>query len=115
MRTADPTRPNPPLGEVERYIAALAQLWGWRHHRTPAPSLTPEGYADGFPGEVLLRGGRLLFVTIAAPGGVLIPPAAAWAGGLEAASNIEALVLRREDLHPVRRALRPAGGIVGLR
>jgi hypothetical protein len=96
--------------EIERYIAELAELWGWRHHRT-CPSLTLAGYADGFPGDVLLREGKLIFLVIATPRGSLTPPIAAWAKELEQVVAVEIFVIQRDDLRPLARALRtPEGG-----
>lgn len=108
MRRRGPTRAQPlSLSDIERYISELAELCDWRHHRAAPSALTAAGYADGFPSDVLVREGRLIFITIAAPGGLLIPPASAWARELEAVWAVEMLVLGRSDLRPLGRALQP--------
>lgn len=102
------------LGDIERYISELAELWDWRHHKA-RQSHTPAGYADGFPADVVLRQGRLIFITVAAPSRVLIPPAAAWIRELESVVAVEVLVIQRNDLRFLTRALQPPGKTDGRR
>lgn len=89
---------------TDRHIAELAELYGWRHHHG-TPSLTAAGYADGFPPHVLWREGRLVFITIAAPG--LTGPAAAWASGLAEVRSVGIHVVARGDLRALTGLLRP--------
>ena len=91
-------------GEIFRHLADIARLYGWRYHRS-SPSLTPEGYTDGFPSSVLVRDGRLVFVAIS--GRKLTPPEAAWADELSRVSTVEMHVIRRENLAALTHALRP--------
>jgi hypothetical protein len=100
MPRRPPTRP-----EVERYIRDLAELHGWRHHHARFAGLTRDGYADGFPPEVLLRDGRLLFITIAGAGGALAMPEMRWTQELDAARIVEMHLVQRGDLSSLARAL----------
>jgi hypothetical protein len=92
-----------PRREVERHIADLARAYGWRHHRARCPGLTAEGYADGFPLDVLLRDGRLLFVAIR--GATLSRPQTAWLEELVSVTAIDVLVVDTADPAPLARAL----------
>ena len=93
--------------EIERQIGDLAVAFGWRYHQARCLGLTRAGYADGFPGHVLLRDGRLVFITIAGSAGALIPPEAAWAKELGAVVTVEMHVVQRDDLRALTRVLRP--------
>lgn len=90
---------------TDRHIAELAELYGWRHHHAP-PSLTAEGYTDGFPSHVLLRAGRLVFVAIAGPTGKLVRPEDAWAQELLEVTAVEMCVVPRGELRPLSHLLR---------
>ena len=94
---------KPSRAELERYVADLALAYGWRCHHTRCPGLTHDGYADGFPPDVLLRDGRLVFV-VASP---LTLPEAAWARELAAVTTVEMHVIQHGDLGPLARALGP--------
>jgi hypothetical protein len=94
-----------PRSETERHIAELAVAFGWRHHRTRCSGLTREGFADGFPHDVLIRDGHLLFVFIARPSGALKGPEAAWAVDLEAITSAEVLIAGRDGLVPLSHRL----------
>lgn len=100
-----PRRPS--FAETEQAIGDLAELFGWRHHQGRFQGLTRVGYADGFPADVLLRGHRLLFVTIAGAHGALTPPERRWLDEIASVTSVETLVIQRDDLHPLTRALRP--------
>jgi hypothetical protein len=89
----------------DRYVAELAALYGWRHH-CGGPSLTLEGYTDGFPPHALLRNGRLVFVMFAGGNGSLLPTESAWAHGLVEATSIDVCVIENGDLRPLTDAIR---------
>lgn len=110
-RSPGPTGRRPaPRSEVERWVANRAQLWGWRHHHFPRSGVPIGEYPDGFPSEVLLRDGRLLFVTISAKHGGITPLEQAWINDLTAAEiTVETLIVRRDDLPPLTAALRLDG------
>lgn len=91
--------------EVERLIGDLALTFGWRHHHARCPGLTRGGYADGFPADVLVRDGRLLFVAIAGRRGQLIEPTRHWLEELAAVEVIDALEVNRGDLQSLWAAL----------
>lgn len=90
---------------TDRHVAELADLYGWRHHRGAA-SVTLDGYADGFPTHVLLRAGRLVFITITGATGALTPPQAAWTAELSAVTTVEARAIQRGELRTLTLLLR---------
>jgi hypothetical protein len=100
MPRRPPTRP-----EVERHIRDLAELHGWRHHHARFAGLTRDGYADGFPPDVALRDGRLLFIAICGARGALTMPEMRWAQELEAVQAFEMHVVQRGDLSSLSRSL----------
>jgi len=59
---------------------------------------------------VLLREGRLIFLAIATPRGLLTPPTAAWAKELEQVVAVEIFVIQRDELRPLARALQTPEG-----
>jgi hypothetical protein len=77
---------------IERSVSELADSLGWAHHRPRCPGLDPEGYADGFPPYVLVRGGRLVFVMVRSREG-LTRPEAVWVERLAAVRAVEVLVV----------------------
>jgi hypothetical protein len=89
-------------------IAELAAYCGWRHHHS-GPSVTLDGFTDGYPSHTLVRGGRLLFVTFASRSGSLVVPERDWLEDLAAATSIETRVIRADDLRPLTRLLRGRG------
>jgi hypothetical protein len=99
-----PTRP-PTRNEIERHISDLAETYGWRHHHTRCSGLTREGYADGFPSDVLIRDGRLAFIAITDSKALLTPPEARWAHDLSRAPSVELHVVERRALKALTRAL----------
>lgn len=86
----------------ERHVAEVAKLYSWRHHRGGA-TLTLDGYTDGFPQHVLLRGRRLLFLTIDDD---LLPAEARWIDELAAAVVVEPRLVTVTDLSSVTELLR---------
>lgn len=76
----------------------MAEAYGWRHHRARTGGLTSKGFADGFPPEVLVRGNRLIFVTLTADGS-LTAGERAWIDDLDRIPDIEVYVITRGDLH----------------
>jgi hypothetical protein len=91
--------------ELERRVRDLAETFGWRHHRTRHPGLTRLGYPDGFPSDTLVRGGRLIFVSIAGAGGTLTPAESRWVEELRQVRSVEAHALDRDDAGSVARLL----------
>jgi hypothetical protein len=93
---------------AERQVATCALLWDYRHHHT-SPAVTSRGVGDGFPGAVLLRENRLVFVTVASARGTVTVREQAWIDGLSVAGlRVEALIAYRDDLRPLTAALRPS-------
>lgn len=85
-----------------RRIAELARLRGWRHHHgTASPGALVGLYNPGFPTEVLVRGGTLLFLTMGDPRGQLANAERWWLEDLNAVSRIEAHIIDRRDLSRV--------------
>ena len=105
MPNAGSTKPLS-RSEIQRHLADIAGLYGWLYHRS-SPSLTLDGYADGFPAGVLVRQGRLLFVALS--GERLTPPELAWAEQLAGVSSVQLHTVRRDDLSALTEALRPEG------
>jgi hypothetical protein len=97
---------RPSRAELERHIGDLAEAFGWRHHRARCPGLTRDGYLDGFPRDVLVRDGRLVFIAIRGAG-ALSRPEAAWAAELAPVETVEMHVIERGDLPSVARMLCP--------
>jgi hypothetical protein len=95
--------------EIERHLDDLARLHGWRHHRTIG-AITPEGYHDGFPGEVLIRDGHLLLLTIADEASPLTGPECEWLEELRQTRKVDVRILRPADLDSLTRELRLGGG-----
>jgi hypothetical protein len=106
------SRPPTPT-EIERHISDLALAFGWHHHHARYAGRTRDGYADGFPSDVLLRGGRLVLITVAGTNGVLSDPELGWAEALSATPTVEMLIVDRGDLKPLTNALRAPGGQSG--
>lgn len=93
--------------EIARHISDVAAAFGWRHHHSRCTGVTRDGYADGFPPDVLLRDGRLVFVAVCGRNGLLTAPQADWAAELDAVSTVEVLMVRRDGLRALARALEP--------
>jgi hypothetical protein len=68
-------------GGALRAIGEAARACGWRQHNAGYGGRTANGYADGFPDIVLIRGDRLVFLTLAIGAGVT-PPAGEWLDAL---------------------------------
>jgi hypothetical protein len=100
MPTRQPTRT-----EIERHISDLAEIYGWRHHHTRCSGLTRNGYADGFPSDVLIRDGRLAFITLTETKASLTPPEMRWAHDLSTAPVVEMHVVGRRDLKALTHVL----------
>ena len=84
-------------------------LFGWRHHHASREGITPDGYADGFPTEVLLRDGTLVFLPIAGARGALTPAQTHWVEDLRAVRNVDVHIADRGAPDAIVRALRPTG------
>jgi hypothetical protein len=101
-------RPRPNRTDIERRIGDLAEAYGWRHHHARCTGRTRDGYADGFPVDVLVRDNRLVFFTVA--GAAELPaPEAAWATALAAIGSVEMHVIRGHDLPELTQLLRRSG------
>jgi hypothetical protein len=91
---------------TERELAAIvdrvAALFGWRRYHTWLSTHS----AAGFPDEVLVRGGRLIFAELKSDGGKLRPEQEAWLADLEAVPGVEVHVWRPADLDAIAKALR---------
>ena len=94
-----------PRVEIERQIAELARSCGWRHHHPRAPGRTADGYVDGFPTEVLLRGGTLVLATLSSPRGKLSAPELAWIEELGRVSAVEPFLVDETTLPELARKL----------
>lgn len=90
--------------DVDRHISELALASGWRHHRARCVGRTRDGYADGFPLDVLVRAGRLVFIVA----GSLTPAEHAWATELADVTTVEVFTVDRADLGPLGRMLASA-------
>ena len=93
--------------DLERHLCELADQQRWCRH--DHSGRTGAGYADGFPHEVLVRDGRLLFVFLLSPSGGLIPPERRWLTELAGVQTVESLVFRAGDFQAVSHALRADG------
>jgi hypothetical protein len=111
-----PPDPNDPAGpdprtwrtrqlsrdELSRHIGDLADALGWRHHQSWSPGLTTLGYADGFPTHVLLRGPRLLVVTVLSENASMTSNEAAWHNELRGVAEV---LIVRGDLEALGKTL----------
>jgi hypothetical protein len=92
--------------DLERRIADAAELFGWLHHHGRAPGLSRDGFLDGFPGEVLVRDGRLIFATLAFRTRQLTAPEARWIEALREVDYVEVYVFDPQHPDDVNAALR---------
>jgi len=93
--------------EFERQIADLALTFGWRHYHTHCAGRTRDGYAHGFPRDVLLRDGRLAFIAVRRTGGTLALPETRWARELAEISTVEMHILEAGDLRSLMGVVQP--------
>ena len=98
---------TPSRSELQQHIAQAAELFGWHLHRSRRPALAADGYPDGFPNEVLIRDGRLVFIALASRSGRLSRRETRWLDELGSARSVETHVFRPQELAQVSAALRP--------
>lgn len=91
--------------DLEQRISDLARAAGWRHHRASRQGVTPAGYADGFPADVLLRDGTLIFVSISSGVGRLARAESDWLEALRRVDRVESLSIEVNDLPMFAQAL----------
>lgn len=70
--------------ELEATVAAMARVRGWRRYHTHRSDRSPAG----FPDDVLVRAGRLLFLELKTEAGKLSAEQAAWLDDLEEVAAI---------------------------
>jgi hypothetical protein len=95
--------------DLEKHIANLARLFGWRHHHDVG-GRTAQGYADGFPSETLIRRDRLMFAFLTSRRGGLIPPEQAWLEALRDVTTVEVHAFGPGDTADVSDVLRAEEG-----
>jgi hypothetical protein len=83
------------------YVRDVAQACGWRRYHTWLSKHSPAG----FPDEVLVRGGRLVFAELKSAKGKLSADQEAWLEELRAVPGIEIYVWRPEDMDEIARVL----------
>lgn len=69
--------------QLEATVAAMARARGWRRYHTHRSDRSPAG----FPDDVLVRDGRLLFLELKTEGGKLAPAQEEWLRDLAAVAD----------------------------
>lgn len=92
--------------DVLRQISEIAELCDWRHHRSRVDGLTRAGYADGFPTDVLVRGNRLILVTVGHGLGRLTPAQSSWVRDLESVTAVSVFAVDESNTAQLIDALR---------
>jgi len=96
---------------AETGIVELAQAFSWHHHHARCAALDAEGYADGFPSNVLCRDEDLIFVTVAGRAGIT-KAQKLWVERLVAVRRVEMLVVH-DGLGGLARLLRAGSTVAG--
>lgn len=90
--------------EIARRVDELARLYGWLHHHHEPREVAR--YVDGFPTEILVRDGHLVFLTVGVgAGGRVGPTERRWLDALTRAAKIDALLVQPGNFAPVTRLL----------
>ena len=88
--------------ELTGYVRDVARLHGWRRFHTWLSKHSPAG----FPDEVLVRSGRLIFAELKSERGKLSDEQEAWLEELRAVPGVEVFVWRPADMDEIATVLR---------
>jgi VRR-NUC domain len=88
--------------DLTGYVRDVARAFGWRRYHTWLSKHSPAG----FPDEVLVRSGRLIFAELKSERGKLSDEQAAWLEELRAVPGLEVFVWRPEHMDEIATVLR---------
>jgi len=88
--------------ELTGYVRDVARGFGWRRYHTWLSKHSPAG----FPDEVLVRSGRLIFAELKSERGKLSDEQEAWLEELRAVPGVEVYLWRPADMDAIAAALR---------
>jgi hypothetical protein len=88
--------------DLTTYVRDLATLLGWRRYHTWLSKHSPAG----FPDEVLVRRGRLVFAELKSEKAKLKPEQQAWLNDLRLVPGIEVYIWRPSDMQAIAELLR---------
>ena len=84
------------------YVRDVATTFGWRRYHTWTSIHSPAG----FPDEVLVRSGRLIFVELKSTVGRVKPEQEAWLADLRQVPGVEVYEWRPADMDAIAEVLR---------
>ena len=88
--------------ELTAYVRDVARVLGWRRYHTWLSKHSPAG----FPDEVLVRSGRLIFAELKSERGKLSDEQEAWLEELRGVPAVEVFVWRPADMDAIAEVLR---------
>ena len=88
--------------DLTAYVRDVARMLGWRRYHTWLSKHSPAG----FPDEVLVRRGRLVFAELKSASGKLSDEQRAWLEDLRAVPGLEVYVWRPKDMEAIAEVLR---------
>jgi hypothetical protein len=88
--------------ELTGYVRDVARAFGWRRYHTWLSKHSPAG----FPDEVLVRSGRLIFAELKSERGKLSDEQAAWLEELRAVPGVDVYLWRPADMDAIATVLR---------
>jgi hypothetical protein len=88
--------------ELTAYVRDVARAFGWRRYHTWLSKHSPAG----FPDEVLVRSGRLIFAELKSERGRLSDEQEAWLEQLRAVPGVEVYLWRPAEMDEIATVLR---------